>query len=59
MRGAVVGTFSVCGAAGILFVTSIGGRLYDAIAPGAPFIMIGLLNGLLGVYGFWLYRRLK
>ena len=59
MRGAVVGTFSVCGAAGILFVTSVGGRLYDAIAPAAPFVMIGLLNGLLGLYGFWLYRRLQ
>jgi MFS family permease len=57
VRGAVVGTFSVCGAAGILFVTSIGGRLYDAITPAAPFVMIGLLNGLLGLYGFWLWRR--
>jgi MFS family permease len=59
MRGAVVGTFSICGAAGILFVTGVGGRLYDVIAPAAPFVMIGLLNGLLGLYGFWLYRKLQ
>jgi MFS family permease len=55
-RGAVVGTFSVFGAAGILFVTSVGGRMYDAIGPTAPFIMIGVLNGLLGLAGYWLYK---
>jgi MFS family permease len=58
-RGAVVGTFSVFGAAGILFVTSVGGRMYDGIGPEAPFIMIGLLNGLLAMYGWWLWRRKK
>ena len=57
LRGAIVGAFSVFGAGGILFVTSVGGRIYDAIAPSAPFIMIGLLNGLLAIYGFWLWRR--
>lgn len=56
VRGAVVGTFSVFGAGGILFVTTTGGRLYDAIAPVAPFVMIGLLNGLLALYGLWLYK---
>jgi MFS family permease len=56
LRGAIVGTYSVCGAGGILFVTSIGGRLYDAISPAVPFIMIGLLNGALALFGFWLYR---
>lgn len=56
-RGAVVGTFSVFGAAGILFVTSVGGRMYDGIGPAAPFVMIGLLNGLLALWGWWLLRR--
>ncbi len=56
LRGAVVGTFSMFGAGGILFVTVVGGRLYDAFSPDAPFIMIGLLNGLLGVFGYSLYR---
>jgi len=59
LRGAVVGTFSVCGAAGILFVTSVGGRLYDAISPTAPFVLIGFLNGLLALFGYWLYRLTK
>ena len=49
VRGSVVGTFSICGAAGILFITSVGGRMYDAIAPWAPFVLIGLVNGVLGL----------
>lgn len=57
LRGAVVGVFSVFGAGGILFVTSVGGRIYDAISPAAPFIMIGLLNGVLAICGLWLWRR--
>ena len=56
-RGSVVGTFSVCGAAGILFVTSVGGRLYDGIGPAAPFILIGVLNGVLGLCAVWIWRR--
>ncbi len=46
-RGSVVGMFSFFGAAGILFVTSVGGRIYDTIAPVAPFVLIGAVNGLL------------
>jgi MFS family permease len=58
LRGACVGTFSIFGAAGILFVTSIGGRIYDSISPASPFIMIGILNGMLGLFGYLLYKRL-
>jgi MFS family permease len=57
LRGAIVGTFSVSGAAGILFVTSVGGRMYDGVGPEAPFILIGLLNGLLAFAALWLWRR--
>ena len=56
-RGSVVGTFSVCGAAGILFVTSVGGRLYDGLGPPAPFILVGVLNGLLALCALWLWKR--
>jgi len=56
-RGAVVGTFSIFGAAGILFVTSIGGRIYDAIDPAAPFVMVGAANGLLAIGAYWLMKR--
>jgi MFS family permease len=55
-RGAVVGTFTIFAAGGILFVTSVGGRIYDAIDPSAPFVMVGLVNGLLGIMAFLLLR---
>ncbi len=56
-RGSVVGTFTICAAAGILFVTSVGGRIYDAIGPTTPFVLVGVLNGLLGLAAFWLLRK--
>jgi len=45
-RGAVVGAFNMCGAIGIFFASGLGGRLFDAVAPAAPFGLIGFLNGL-------------
>jgi MFS family permease len=56
-RGAVVGTYSICGAAGIMFVTSIGGRIYDAIDPTAPFVLVGLSNAVLAIVAFWLLKK--
>ena len=53
-RGSIVGTFNLFGAAGILFVTSVGGRVYDLISPSAPFVMVGMVNGLLFLGALWL-----
>ncbi len=55
-RGSVVGTFNLFAAAGILFVTSIGGRVYDLIDPSAPFVMVGIANALLCLGAFWVMR---
>lgn len=52
-RGSVVGMFSFSGAAGILFITTAGGRIYDAVDPAAPFLLIGVVNTLLF---FWALR---
>ena len=46
-RGSVVGMFSMFGAAGILFISSIGGWVFDHISPVAPFILIGIANAAL------------
>jgi MFS family permease len=56
-RGSVVGMFSLFGAAGILFITKIGGRLYDEIDPAAPFVIVGSVNALLMIWAFLLARR--
>lgn len=45
-RGAVVGAFNMCGAIGIFVASGLGGRLFDAIGPAAPFGLIGFLNGV-------------
>jgi MFS family permease len=57
MRGAVLGLFSLCGAAGILVATSVGGRLFDQWMPGGPFVQMGVINSL--VLAAAIYVRLK
>jgi MFS family permease len=52
-RGSVIGMFNMFGALGILVSTGIGGRLFDAIGPAAPFQMIGILTMLLIVMAVW------
>jgi MFS family permease len=48
-RGSVVGVFNSCGAIGILIASSIGGRLFDSVGPSAPFILVGIFNGMVFV----------
>ncbi len=43
-RGAVLGAFALCGAAGILIATSLGGRLFDLWMPGGPYVQMGIIN---------------
>ena len=45
-RGTVVGAFNICGAIGILIAVGIGGRLFDAVSPAGPFILIGFGNAI-------------
>lgn len=49
-RGSIVGVFGICGAIGILFATVVGGRLFDSIAPAAPFVLMGIANVVLLVW---------
>lgn len=48
-RGAVVGVFGSFGAIGILLAASIGGYLFDAWMPAAPFVLMGVANAILFV----------
>jgi len=55
-RGSVVGMFSMFGAAGILFISSAGGWIFDRIAPVAPFVLIGIANAVLCLAALWVAR---
>jgi len=48
-RGAVLGTFALAGAVGMVCLTFAGGQVYDRIGPGAPFVMMGAVNLLVCV----------
>lgn len=56
IRGAVVGLFNFCGSVGTLTIAFVGGFLFDAWMPGAPFVMVGVIN-LLVMVGAVLVRR--
>lgn len=43
-RGAVLGTFSLMGASGIMLLTLAGGFVFDRVGQTAPFTMMGLVN---------------
>lgn len=49
-RGAIIGLFGVSGAIGILIGAAGGGWLFANIGPSAPFVLFGILNG---VVFFW------
>jgi len=56
MRGAVLGMFYVVGSIGIVLFVQIGGFLFDAVGPYAPFVFTGLGNLTILVYAVWLLR---
>jgi len=43
-RGAVIAMNGFCGAVGIMLAFVVGGRLFDAFGPSAPFVMVGLVQ---------------
>ncbi|KAI9841359.1 MAG: hypothetical protein M1837_000742 [Sclerophora amabilis] len=51
LKGSIAGVYSLTGAAGILLLTKLGGYLFDAVTPGAPFFMLATFNGVLFVAG--------
>jgi len=55
-RGAVLGTYSLMGAAGIMVLTFIGGIIFDEIGKTAPFTMMGYINLVILVAALYLRR---
>jgi MFS family permease len=46
-RGSIIGMSSMCGAIGIMVFSVVGGRIFDGIAPWAPFVLAGGYQALL------------
>jgi len=55
-RGAIVGVFNLAGAIGILISSGIGGRMFDAIGPSAPFILIGVCNIFVSAFAIYVSK---
>lgn len=58
IRGTVVGTFGAFGALGILTALEVGGQLFDAWRPAAPFVLFGVASGLVAILGLVLRSRI-
>jgi MFS family permease len=55
-RGTIVATNAWFGAVGILVATLLGGYLFDAIGPAAPFVMLGLFQTVVFVFAVFVRR---
>ena len=51
-RGAIIGLFGVSGAVGILIGTAGGGWLFAHFGPSTPFVLFGVLNGLVFLWSW-------
>ncbi len=56
-RGAIIGVFSMFGAAGIMMATFVGGILFDAWKPSAPYVLLGAADGVLAVFALVVYYK--
>jgi MFS family permease len=56
-RGAVLGTFALSGAIGMVGLTFAGGQLYDRVGPGAPFVLMAIVNALVMLASLGVHRR--
>ncbi|MEM1113612.1 MAG: MFS transporter [Pseudomonadota bacterium] len=56
-RGAIIGLFGVSGAVGILIGTSGGGWLFATYGPSTPFVLFGILNGLVFLWSLFVRVR--
>ncbi|QFU76476.1 MFS transporter [Halioglobus maricola] len=58
-RGAIIGLFGVAGAVGILVGTAGGGWLFATFGPSTPFVLFGVLNGVVFVWSMLVRRAEK
>lgn len=56
-RGSIIGMYSFFGAMGLVVISVLGGILFDAWIPAAPFVLVGACNLLLLCWAIFLMRR--
>ena len=56
IRGAIMGIFTLCGAAGVLLISVGSGFLYDKWNPAGPFVLMGVLNFLILLWALMIRR---
>ncbi|WP_214410987.1 MFS transporter [Sphaerisporangium fuscum] len=59
VRGSAFGVHTLCGAAGVMIISALGGALYDAWRPAGPFVVSGLFGLLVVVFGLTVRRRVR
>ncbi|MEU9886288.1 MFS transporter [Sphaerisporangium sp. NPDC051011] len=57
VRGAAFGVHTLCGAAGIMIISALGGVLYDTWRPAGPFVVAGVAGLLVAALGLVVRRR--
>jgi len=56
-RGTVMGFFGVAGACGMVIGTAMGGPLYDNFGFSAPFVMFGIVNGIVFLWSIIVRKK--
>ncbi|MFC6081752.1 MFS transporter [Sphaerisporangium aureirubrum] len=59
VRGSAFGVHTLCGAAGIMIVSGLGGVLYDAWRPAGPFVLSGVAGLLVAAFGLAVRSRVR
>lgn len=57
IRGAVIGMVGFFGAVGILAISKVGGYAYDEWMPGAPFVIMAIVNAILLIFALYVRWR--
>lgn len=57
ITGATIGVWSFCGAIGTMLGSWLGGQLFDFWMPGAPFVLMGVLNLVVAIAALFVRLR--
>jgi len=58
-RGSIIGMFGFTGAVGIMVCSYAGGVLFDSWLSSAPFVLLALLNGIVGIWALLVMGKVK